>query len=250
MNLFETGIGIVKGAVRQAGRVGGAVISRATGAGGDQEQRDERRDSPGPGGGVGAQHSPRPKSGMDDTTLARKVETEVFRGTRGLKSKVDINVVHGVVELRGQVKHPEEVKKLEAQAKAIPEVRGVENFLHLPKTPSPTRTDSPASQRKTQRSTKRSTAASKPRSGRKQTTAEPERIKHAEPSEPKPDELASRREGRQPAPLGAKDSGGESSSSGGSGSASSGGSGSSGSSSGSSSTGRGGSGGNGGSGSS
>lgn len=253
MNLFETGIGIVKGAVRQAGRVGGAVISRATGPGGDQEQRDQRRDSPGPGGGLGAQHSPRPKSGMDDTTLARKVETEVFRGTRGLKSKVDINVVHGVVELRGQVKHPDEVKKLEAQAKAIPEVRGVENFLHLPKTPSPTRTDSPASQRKTQRSTKRSTTTSKPRSGHKKTTAEPERIKRAKQSEPAPDELASRREGRQPAPMGAKGSGDESSSSSASGSASSGGSGSSsssGDSSGSSSTGNGGSRGDGGSGSS
>lgn len=243
MNLFETGIGIVKGAVRQAGRVGGAVIGRATGPSGDQEQREERRDSPGPGGGLGAQHSPRPKSGMDDTTLARKVETEVFRGTRGLKSKVDVNVVHGVVELRGQVKHPDEVKKLEAQAQAIPEVRGVENFLHLPKTPSPTRTDSPSSQRKTQRSTKRSTTTSKPRSGHKKTTAEPERIKRAEQSEPAPDELASRREGRQPAPLGAKDSGGESSSSGVSGSSSSGGS------SGSSSGGSGASGGNGGSGS-
>jgi len=233
VNLLETGIGIVKGTVRQAGRVGGAVIARATGGGGDREQHDAQRNSPGPGGGLGAQHAPRPKSGMDDTTLTRKVETEVFRGTRGLKSKVDINVVHGVVELRGQVKHPDEVKKLEAQAKAIPEVRGVENFLHLPKTPSPTRTDTPAKQRKTQRSTKRSTSGSKPRSGHKQTTAEPEKIKHAKQGEPAPDELASRREGRQPAPMGSQEeSGGQSSSSS--------------SGSGSSSTGSGGSGGNGG----
>jgi len=89
-------------------------------------------------------------------------------------------------------------------------VRGVENFLHLPKTPSPTRADSPASQRKTQRSTKRTTAKSKPRSGHKKTTAEPESIKRADQSEPAPDELASRREGRQPAPLGAEESGGSS----------------------------------------
>lgn len=222
MNLLETGIGIVKGTVRQAGRVGGAVIARVTGGGGEPEQHQGRRDSPGPGGGLGAQHAPRPKSGMDDTTLTRKVETEVFRGTRGLKSKVDINVVHGVVELRGQVRTPDDVKKLEAQAKAIPEVRGVENFLHLPKTPSPTRTDTPAKQRKTQRSTKRSTRTSKPRSGHKQTTAEPEKIKHADQGEPAPDELASRREGRQPAPMGAQESGGKSSSSGGSGSSSTG----------------------------
>jgi len=230
VNLLETGFGIVKGTVRQATRVGGAVIGRATGRGDGEQQQGGRRDSPGPGGGLGAQHSPRPKSGMDDNTLARKVESEVFRGTRGLKSKVDINVVHGVVELRGEVRNPDDVKKLEAQAKAVPEVRGVENFLHLPKTPSPTRSDTPARQRKTESSTKRKASTAHPRSAHKKTTAEPERIKHAEPSEPKPDELASRREGRQPAPLGAQETGEESSSSsGGEGSSTGGGSGSSGS---------------------
>lgn len=80
---------------------------------------------------------------MDDVTLARKVETELFRDADAPKGQVDVNVVDGVVELRGQVKHPDDVKSLEAKTRAIPEVRGVRCLLHLPKTPSPTRADSP-----------------------------------------------------------------------------------------------------------
>jgi osmotically-inducible protein OsmY len=82
----------------------------------------------------------RPKPDMDDVTLARKVETEIFRAADSPKATVNVNVVDGVVELRGQVKRPEQIKDLERQAAAIPEVKGVENLLHLPKTPAPTRT--------------------------------------------------------------------------------------------------------------
>jgi hypothetical protein len=80
---------------------------------------------------------------MDDVTLARKVETEIFRPRGAPKGSVDINVVEGVVYLRGEVKRPAQIKSLEARVREIPEVRGVENLLHLPKTPSPTRADSP-----------------------------------------------------------------------------------------------------------
>jgi hypothetical protein len=89
-----------------------------------------------------------PKAGMDDITLARKVETELFRDTDSPKGQIDISAVDGVVELRGQVKRPEDVKGLEAQVRAIAEVRDVRNLLHLPKTPSPTRADSPPSHQK------------------------------------------------------------------------------------------------------
>ena len=81
-----------------------------------------------------------PKPGMDDVTLARKVETVLFRDPETPKGHINVNVVDGVVELRGQVKRPEQIKALEAKACAIPEVRDVHNFLHLPKTPAPTRT--------------------------------------------------------------------------------------------------------------
>ena len=77
-----------------------------------------------------------PKAGMSDETITRKVETEIFRDANVPKGKISVNTVDGVVELRGEVKRPAMVKSLEAQVRAIPEVRGVENLLHLPKTPA------------------------------------------------------------------------------------------------------------------
>jgi hypothetical protein len=89
-----------------------------------------------------------PKPGMDDATLKAKVETELFRPADAPKSGVIVNVANGVVQLRGQVKAPEQVRGLEDHVRGIPEVRGVENLLHLPKTPPPTRTDTPATARR------------------------------------------------------------------------------------------------------
>ena len=94
------------------------------------------------------QHAAKAPKPMDDVTLVRKVETELFRDPDSPKGQVNVSAVDGVVELRGQVKRPEEVKGLEAKARAIPEVRDVRNLLHLPKTPAPTRTDSPPSHRR------------------------------------------------------------------------------------------------------
>ena len=42
---------------------------------------------------------------MDDVTLTRKVETEIFRPKGAPKGKVDVNAVDGVVWLRGEVKN-------------------------------------------------------------------------------------------------------------------------------------------------
>jgi osmotically-inducible protein OsmY len=90
-----------------------------------------------------------PKPDMDDTTLARKVETKLFRPADAPKGSVDVNVADGVVFLRGEVKRPEDIEDLERRARQIPEVREVENLLHLHKTPAPTRADSPGRQRRT-----------------------------------------------------------------------------------------------------
>jgi osmotically-inducible protein OsmY len=80
-----------------------------------------------------------PKEGMDDATLARKVESVLFRDAESPKGEVDISAVDGIVELRGHVKRPEDVRWLEEQTRSVPEVRSVRNLLHQPKTPSPTR---------------------------------------------------------------------------------------------------------------
>jgi osmotically-inducible protein OsmY len=93
---------------------------------------------------------------MDDTTLSRKVETEIFRIRGVAKGKIDVNAAGGVVWLRGEAKTPAQIRQLEAKTAAIPEVRRVEILLHLPKTPAPSRTDTPARQRRTRSTSPRS----------------------------------------------------------------------------------------------
>src|SRR5207237_190159 len=88
-----------------------------------------------------------PKPGMDDTTLTRKVESEIFRIRGVAKGKIDVNAAGGVVWVRGEGRTPALIKRIETKAASIPEVKRVENLLHLPKTPAPSRTDTPASQR-------------------------------------------------------------------------------------------------------
>jgi hypothetical protein len=89
-----------------------------------------------------------PKVEMDDVTLARKVETEVFRAADSPKGDIDVNVVDGIVYLHGQVKQPAQIKEVEARTRRVPEVVGVENLLHLPGTPAASRADAPRSQQR------------------------------------------------------------------------------------------------------
>jgi hypothetical protein len=134
---------------------------------------------------------------IGDADLANKVRTELFRGLTGVdKGAIDVNVVDGAVYLRGTAKNPQQIKTLEGRAHAIPEVTEVHNLLHLPKTPAPTRTDTPASQRKTRRTT-----AERPRREPRRVNAD----KTARSGETPPDELAAQRAGRPAAPLGSRD---------------------------------------------
>ncbi|MEA2404219.1 MAG: hypothetical protein QOE08_866, partial [Thermoleophilaceae bacterium] len=72
--------------------------------------------------------------------------------------------------------------------------KGVENLLHLPKTPAPTRADTPVEQQHSRRH--KTSAADRPVSGR--VNAE----RKAKRGEAAPSDLAKRHKGRQPAPLG------------------------------------------------
>lgn len=96
------------------------------------------------------QASTRPKP-IGDPAIARKVESAIFRDDAVPKGDINVNVVEGVAYLRGEAITPEMINELEVVAIAVPEVVGVENLLHLPGTPAPTRTDTPPSQRKTRR---------------------------------------------------------------------------------------------------
>jgi hypothetical protein len=179
-NILQRGGGIVRGTARVTGRLGRRAASDTFGV--VQRVRHLRRT---------------PKPGMDDVTLTRKVETEIFRGARAPKSTVNVNVVDGVVWLRGEVKRPEQIRSLERKARAVPEVREVENLLHLVKTPAPTRADTPKRQQRTRSSTRR--PAPRKAAGRV-TDDQTEAV--SSDAEPSPAERPLTGEGRSPAPLG------------------------------------------------
>ena len=185
--IVQRGGGIVRGSLRIGEQVGRRVASEAWGM--VQEARHLGR---------------KPKPGMDDVTIAHKVESEIFRGRGASKASVNVNVVDGVVWLRGEVKRPDQIRRLEEKARAVPEVRDVENLLHLVKTPAPTRADTPKRQQRTRSSTKRP-------SPRRRTTGRvsDDRTDAIAQAEPSPAEQASKGEGRAPAPLGASETGGQ-----------------------------------------
>jgi osmotically-inducible protein OsmY len=78
----------------------------------------------------------RPKPQPDDATLARKVETEIFRPADAPKATVSVNAEKGVVYLRGEVQRPELIEELVEKTRKVQGVRRVENLLHLPGAPA------------------------------------------------------------------------------------------------------------------
>ena len=76
----------------------------------------------------------------DDVTLARKVESEIFRGADVPKGKVNVNAEHGKIVLRGEVDSPELIEELVGKARKVQGVAEVENLLHTPggQAPAPT----------------------------------------------------------------------------------------------------------------
>jgi BON domain-containing protein len=89
-------------------------------------------------GGPHAQHlSEYEKPQPDDVTLARTVETEIFRDPDVPKGQINVNAEDGKVVLRGEVGTPELIRDLEERARRVQGVQDVENLLHLPGTPAP-----------------------------------------------------------------------------------------------------------------
>src|SRR2546430_3135118 len=73
----------------------------------------------------------------DDVTLARKVESIIFRQPDAPKGHVDVNAEHGVIFLRGEVDSAERIRELVEAASAVDGVAAVENLLHLPAAQAP-----------------------------------------------------------------------------------------------------------------
>jgi osmotically-inducible protein OsmY len=71
-------------------------------------------------------------SDMNDATLARKVESEIFRDRKAPKGHVDVNAENGIVYLRGQVDDADQIRALVEAASLVDGVTAVENLLHLP----------------------------------------------------------------------------------------------------------------------
>jgi osmotically-inducible protein OsmY len=112
-------VATARGTARRAERTGRGVAASAYGA----SQK--------------VQHLQEEPKDLDDVTLARKVETELFRPADAPKGDIDVNVEHGVVVLRGEAQSPEMIDELVSRARDVQGVREVENLLHLPGTPAP-----------------------------------------------------------------------------------------------------------------
>ncbi|MGA2924924.1 MAG: BON domain-containing protein, partial [Solirubrobacteraceae bacterium] len=89
----------------------------------------------------------RPGAGVDDATLASRVRAEISLAPAAGNGGVEVNVVDGIVYLRGAVEHTEQIAELERRARAIADVHGVENLLHVPKAPARSRARAPRQSR-------------------------------------------------------------------------------------------------------
>jgi osmotically-inducible protein OsmY len=75
---------------------------------------------------------------LNDPALARKVESEVFRGEEIPKGSVSVNAEYGVIYFRGEVPSQEVMEELTKRARSVDGVRAVENLTHLPGEPAQT----------------------------------------------------------------------------------------------------------------
>ena len=78
----------------------------------------------------------RSRGEKDDVTLARKVETHIFRPHDAPKGEVSIDVEAGVAYLRG-VADEHWSTRFAAGAMEVPGILGVKNLLHPAGTPAP-----------------------------------------------------------------------------------------------------------------
>ena len=75
---------------------------------------------------------------LNDPALARKVESEIFRGEDIPKGDISVNAEYGVIYLRGEVPSRELIEELTTRAAGVDGVREVQNLTHLPGEPART----------------------------------------------------------------------------------------------------------------
>jgi hypothetical protein len=74
---------------------------------------------------------------LDDVSLVRKVESELFRDRTIPKGPISINADRGIVVLRGQLEDAQQIQRIEREVRRVAGVRDVENLLHPPEVPAP-----------------------------------------------------------------------------------------------------------------
>ena len=143
---------------------------------------------------------------LSDPTLKSKVESALYRLPGVTRSKVKVTVADGVVTLHGEARNQAQMATIETAVNGVPEVRGFESQLHLPKTPAPS---TPAAGKRQATKKKPASATKAAAKGRTQKvnrdkTTDAATAAGAKP-EKKPVEMAAKGQPRQPAPLGSKD---------------------------------------------
>jgi len=119
--LRDRSAGFVRQGGRRTARAGRAVAAEAYGV----SQK--------------VQHLKEEPKDFDDATLAQKVQTEIFRDADVPKCQINVNAEDGIVVLRGEVERPEMIEELVEKTRQVQGVRDVQNLLHLPGAPAPTK---------------------------------------------------------------------------------------------------------------
>jgi osmotically-inducible protein OsmY len=86
--------------------------------------------------GAVASATPSRTADLDDVSLARKVESEIFRAPDAPKGAVSVDVQAGVASLRGETNEPW-ITRLAEDAEKVDGIKAVNNLLHPPGTPAP-----------------------------------------------------------------------------------------------------------------
>lgn len=73
----------------------------------------------------------------NDLALRDKVESEVLSRWSYPKGDINVNVVDGIVELRGSCETTDQIGELEQEVRKVTGVVDVHSYLHLPGTPAP-----------------------------------------------------------------------------------------------------------------
>lgn len=123
---------------RGAGRRSAVAAQAASAArSGAATAQTQAREAAGKAKGAAKSAGPSRLEDPDDVTLARKVETEIFRAADAPKGDVSVDVQDGIVHLRGEVADEAWIVRLASEAGSVDGIKGVENRLHAPGTPAP-----------------------------------------------------------------------------------------------------------------